>query len=252
MFFIGSRGTACARLKTVETLPPATVSDAPCCGNAAPCYGERCSVPWKRSFPATVSVLPTLLLRRCKVNAFCQISSSPNFPLFATIHLYLPPPPTLSPCRSSVIPRQFLRIISPNQPAPFPRAPHSAPSSYRSFPAVPLLFLGNSYVLSPRTNPPHSPAPPHSAPSSYRSLPSAPPLLLGNSCVLSPRTNPHHSPAPPIPHPHPTDHCHPPLRCFSVALTYPRHHPYVLRCPFLRSFSSGSTYFLNHLYVPVR
>ena len=183
MFFIGSRGTACARLKTVETLPPATVSDAPCCGNAAPCYGERCSVPWKRSFPATVSVLPTLLLRRCKVNAFCQISSSPNFPLFATIHLYLPPPPTLSPCRSSVIPRQFLRIISPNQPAPFPRAPHSAPSSYRSFPAVPLLFLGNSYVLSPRTNPPHSPAPP-------------------------------------IPHPHPTDHCHPPLRCSSAIPAY--------------------------------
>ena len=36
MFFIGSRGTACARLKTVETLPPVTVSDVPCCGTATP------------------------------------------------------------------------------------------------------------------------------------------------------------------------------------------------------------------------
>lgn len=35
MFFIGSHGTACARLKTVETLPPTTVSDAPCRGNVA-------------------------------------------------------------------------------------------------------------------------------------------------------------------------------------------------------------------------
>ena len=139
---------------------PATESDAPCRGNVALLLRWACSLLWKRCSPATVSVLPTLLLRRCKVNAFCQISSSPNFPLFATIHLYLPPPPTLTPCRSSVIPRQFLRIISPNQPAPFPRAPHCAPSSHRSFPAVPLLFLGNSYVLSPHNNPPHSPAPP--------------------------------------------------------------------------------------------
>ena len=48
MFFIGSRGTACARLKTVDPLLPATVSDVPCCGTAAPCYGERCSVLWNR------------------------------------------------------------------------------------------------------------------------------------------------------------------------------------------------------------
>ncbi len=162
---------------------PATESDAPCRGNVALLLRWACSLLWKRCSPATVSVLPTLLLRRCKVNAFCQISSSPNFPLFATIHLYLPPPPTLTPCRSSVIPRQFLRIISPNQPAPFPRAPHSAPSSYRSLPSVPPLLLGNSYVLFPQTNPPHSPAPP-------------------------------------IPHPHPTDHSHPSLRCFPAALTY--------------------------------
>ena len=143
-----------------------------------------------------VSVLPTLLLRRCKVNAFCQISSSPDFPLFATIHLYLSPSPNplslpflcyssaiptyylpeltrpipprppfrtlilpITAIRPSVAPRQFLRIISPNQPTPFPRAPHSAPTSYRSLPSAPPLLLGNSYVLSPRTNLPHSPAP---------------------------------------------------------------------------------------------
>ena len=45
MFFIGSREPACARLKTVETLPPTTVSNAPCCGNAIPCYGERAAYP---------------------------------------------------------------------------------------------------------------------------------------------------------------------------------------------------------------
>ena len=202
--------------------------------------------------PATVSVLPTLLLRRCKVNAFCQISSSPDFPLFATIHLYLPPSPTLTPCRSSVIPRQFLRIISPNQPAPIPPRPpfrtHIPPIIPCRSSVIPRPFLR---IISPNRPAPF-PRAPHSAPSSYRSLPSAPPLLLGSTNVSLPTTNPPHSPAPPIPHPHPTDHSHPPLRCFPVALTYPRHHPYVLRCPFLRSFSSGSTYFLNHLYVPVR